>query len=80
MPKQGFIQILIIIALLVIILSLLGVSLKSLFTDTLLKDNFKYLGGWMLKLWDKSYAYVKDKFATVLEEKAPSEANATTTQ
>lgn len=50
-PKQGFIQIIIIAVLLVIILSLLGVSLSALFSNPVLKDNFGFLGKWMAVLW-----------------------------
>lgn len=53
MPKQqGFIQIIIIVVLLVIILSLLGVSLSSLFSNPLLKDNFAIVWGWASDIWN----------------------------
>ena len=41
--NKGIIQLLIIIVLSVIILSLLGVSLRALFTDQTLKENFVFL-------------------------------------
>lgn len=50
--KSGFIQIVIILALLVIILSLLGVSLSALFTNPILKDNFSFIKDWWLWLWN----------------------------
>ncbi|OGF61748.1 hypothetical protein A2926_02790 [Candidatus Giovannonibacteria bacterium RIFCSPLOWO2_01_FULL_44_40] len=52
MQNKGFVQIVIIAALLVIILSLLGVSLSSLFSNPLLKENFGFLGKWLAKLWN----------------------------
>ncbi|OGF49737.1 hypothetical protein A3G55_03230 [Candidatus Giovannonibacteria bacterium RIFCSPLOWO2_12_FULL_44_25] len=52
MRNKGFIQIIIIGALLVIILSLLGVSLSSLFSNPILKENFGFLGKWLAKLWN----------------------------
>lgn len=56
MQNKGFIQIIIIAVLLVIILSLLGVSLSSLFSNPLLKENFGFLGKWIAKLWN-SYLF-----------------------
>ena len=50
--KQGFIQIIIIIVLLVIVLSLMGVSLGSLFSNQLLKDNFGFMGKWISNIWN----------------------------
>ncbi|TSC73393.1 MAG: hypothetical protein G01um101470_119, partial [Parcubacteria group bacterium Gr01-1014_70] len=41
--NTGIIQLLIIIILSVVILSLLGVSLRALFTDQTLKENFVFL-------------------------------------
>lgn len=52
MNKQGFIQLIIIIVLLVVILSLLGVSLSALFANPVLRDNFGFLGRWLVFLWD----------------------------
>jgi len=49
--KQGFIQIIIIVVLLVIILSLLGVSLSSLFSNPLLQNNFGVVWGWVSNVW-----------------------------
>lgn len=51
MRNKGFIQIIIIVVLLVIILSLLGVSLSSLFSNPVLQQNFGFLGNWLIKLW-----------------------------
>ena|SRR3989344_4259102 len=50
--KPGFIQIIIILALLVIILSLLGVSLSALFQNPILKDNFGFIGNWTAYAWN----------------------------
>ena len=49
---KGFIQIIVIAVLLVIILSLLGVSLSSLFSNTVLRDNFGFLGKWIADIWN----------------------------
>jgi len=50
--KQGFIHIIIILALLVIILSLLGVSLSALSQNPILKDNFGFIGNWIVYAWN----------------------------
>ena len=50
--NKGFIQIIIIAVLLVIILSLLGVSLNALFSNTVLRDNFGFLGRWIADIWN----------------------------
>ncbi|MEK7503120.1 MAG: hypothetical protein AAB556_01595 [Patescibacteria group bacterium] len=50
--KNGFIQIIIILALLVIILSLLGVSLSALFSNPILQDNFSFIKDWGRLLWN----------------------------
>lgn len=68
--KQGFIQIIIIAVLLVIILSLLGVSLSALFSNPILRDNFGFLGRWMAVLWDNylslPFEYIKDVWNTLV--------------
>lgn len=68
MAKQGFIQLIIIIALLVIILSLLGVSLSSLFSNPVLQQNFGFLWNWIGKIWDNylsaPFSYLWDIWAT----------------
>ncbi|OGF59355.1 hypothetical protein A3B05_02850 [Candidatus Giovannonibacteria bacterium RIFCSPLOWO2_01_FULL_43_160] len=61
-PKQGFIQIIIIAVLLVIILSLLGVSLNSLFSNSVLRDNFGFLGRWLGQLWDNYFSAIFNYF------------------
>lgn len=60
--KEGFIQIIIIIVLLVIILSLLGVSLSSLFSNPLLKQNFTIIWGWVSNIWNN---YLSVPFTTL---------------
>ncbi len=50
--KSGFIQIIIILILLLIILSLLGVSLSSLFSNPILKENFGFLGNKITWVWN----------------------------
>ena len=52
MKNQGFIQIIIILALLIIILSLLGVSLSALSQNPILRDNFGFIGNWIKWLWN----------------------------
>lgn len=56
MKKQdkGFIHIIIIAILLIIIISLLGVSLQSIFANTLLQDNFRVVGDWLSWLWNST--------------------------
>ena len=50
--KGGFIQLIVIIILIVIILSLLGVSLDSLFSNRTLKENFNFLWDAVVNVWD----------------------------
>ncbi len=50
--SSGFIQIIIILVLLLIILSLLGVSLTSLFSNPILKDNLGFATRWISWLWN----------------------------
>ena len=52
MAPRGFIQLLIIIALLIIIMSLLGVSLGELFGNKTLQENFAYVFGGTKYLWE----------------------------
>lgn len=70
--NEGFIQLIIILVLVVVILSLLGVSLSALFQNRVLKDNFSFIGdilgtiwqSWAGKLaktvWDFSYKFFID--------------------
>lgn len=57
--NQGFIQIIIILTLLIIILSLLGVSLGVLFQNPILKDNFGFIGNKVIYVWNN---YLKTPF------------------
>ncbi|MDA1334625.1 MAG: hypothetical protein O2794_01250 [bacterium] len=50
--KGGVIQAFIIIALVVIILSLLGVSLGALFSDKTIRDNFVFIWNGIGYLWE----------------------------
>ncbi|KKT41167.1 hypothetical protein A2W54_04380 [Candidatus Giovannonibacteria bacterium RIFCSPHIGHO2_02_43_13] len=69
MAKQhGFVQIIIIIVLLVVILSLLGVSLSSLFSNPLLKDNFGFIGNWLSSLWNNYLAASAYHLWNILKE------------
>ena len=52
MNNKGFIQIVIILVLFLIILSLLGVSLSSLFANPILAENFGFVKTWGLWLWN----------------------------
>ena len=49
--NRGFIQLIVILALVVVILSLLGVSLSNLFQNPTLKDNFSFIGNALNNLW-----------------------------
>jgi len=71
--NKGFIQTFIIIALLIIILSLLGISLSSLFSDTLIKENFFFLIGWLSKAWNTTVDFLKDQFTAIEPEEIPEE-------
>lgn len=50
--KGGFIQIILIFILFIVILSLLGVSLSSLFNNQTLRDNFSFLWNWTGIVWN----------------------------
>ena len=52
MKNSGFIQIILILVLLLIILSLLGVSLTSLFSNPILKNNFGFIAKGAYYVWD----------------------------
>ncbi len=68
----GFIQLIVIFLLLVVILSLLGVSLSSLFQNKTLQENFSFIGtalktvlnSWVGKtigvVWDFASTFFKD--------------------
>ena len=51
--NRGFIQLIIILALLVVILSLLGVSLSALFGNPILQTNFSFIWDGLSVLWDR---------------------------
>ena len=50
--QKGFIQLIVIFILIVIVLSLLGVSLRALFSNTTLHDNFGFVGEWARWFWN----------------------------
>lgn len=52
MQENGFIQLVIIFLLLIVIISLLGVSLSSLIQNETLKENFGIVGGWVEWVWN----------------------------
>ena len=64
MKNQGFIQLIVIFLLIIVILSLLGVSLSSLFQNKTLQENFSFIGVGLGYAWDqwleKPVAAVKD--------------------
>lgn len=49
--ERGFIQLIIILALIVIIISLLGISLRAVFSNSTLQENFGFIGDWLVWLW-----------------------------
>ena len=49
--NRGFIQLIVILVLVVMILSLLGVSLSVLFQNPTLKENFSFIGDALSALW-----------------------------
>ena len=55
--NKGIIQFLVIVLLSVIVLSLLGVSLSSLFNDKTLRENFVFLWHWVVYVWDTYIAH-----------------------
>ena len=66
--NKGIIQLLIIIVLSVVILSLLGVSLRALFTDQTLKENFIFLWGFLKHTWGTyGWPYVQTLWQKVQE-------------
>ena len=50
--NQGFIQSIVIIILLLVIVSLLGVSLTSVFNDKTLQENFSFVGEGISTFWN----------------------------
>lgn len=70
MKNQGFIQIIIILALLVIILSLLGVSFSALSQNPILKENFGFIGNWLSWLWNNylsmPFWYIYEIFVEII--------------
>lgn len=63
-PKRGFIQLIIILVLIVVVLSLLGVSLRTLFSSATLQDNFGFVGEWLRWFWN---SYLGAPFRIVFE-------------
>ncbi len=50
--RRGFIQLIVIFILIVIILSLLGVSLSALVNNPTLQENFGFIGKWVSAIWN----------------------------
>ncbi len=70
MKSKGFIQLLVLIIAIIVILSALGISLKTVFQSPTGKENWAYLWGlvktgweaakiWILALLQKARGYVK---------------------
>ena len=53
MNNKGFIQLIVIAVMLIIILSLLGVSLSALFSNKTLRDNFKFVWDSAVYIWNQ---------------------------
>ncbi|MCH7883142.1 hypothetical protein IIA95_01875 [Patescibacteria group bacterium] len=53
MAHQGFVQFIVIFVLLLVILSLLGVSLSSLLQNKTLKENFSFVFNFLRLAWEK---------------------------
>ncbi|MBI1957354.1 MAG: hypothetical protein HYS44_02775 [Candidatus Niyogibacteria bacterium] len=51
--EQGFLQLIVILVLLVVILSLLGVSLSALFENKMLQENFGFVGRALSFAWNE---------------------------
>lgn len=50
--QGGFFQLIVIFILIVVILSLLGVSLSNLIGNPVMRDNFSFLWKWTVWLWN----------------------------
>lgn len=50
--QQGFFQLIVIFILIVVVLSLLGVSLANLTGNPILRDNFSFLWKWTTWFWN----------------------------
>lgn len=54
MPKKsGFIQLILILILFIVILSLLGISISSVFENKLVRDNFSFVWDWLDFIWQR---------------------------
>ena len=51
--ERGFFQLIVIFLLIVVILSLLGVSLSNLTGNPILQDNLSFLWNWTIFVWDR---------------------------
>jgi len=61
--EEGFLEIIIIIILLLVILSLLGVNLRILWENQIIRDNFKFVWDAALFLWSN---YLKPLWGLIL--------------
>lgn len=53
--QHGFFQLIVILVLLIVILSLLGVSLSALFQNKTLQENFSFIGTGFKNLWGSGF-------------------------
>ena len=68
MSNKGFIEILLAVAVVVIILSLLGISLGSIFGNQLLKDNFGFIWDWIKFSWQWLMSFLVNILSFVREQ------------
>ena len=66
---QGIIQFLIIIVLSLVILSLLGVSLSSLFNNHTLRENFMFMWHWIVHVWNTYVGQYAHKLFEIIRSK-----------
>jgi len=59
--NRGFIQIIVIVAIFIITISLLGISLSSIFNNGLIRDNFSFVWRWSDYVWE-NYLKIPAKF------------------
>ena len=68
MRNRGFIEILLAVVVVVIILSLLGISLGSIFGNQLLKDNFGFIWNWIVFSWQWLTSFLANILSFVREQ------------
>ena len=53
--NRGFVEVILAVIILIIILSLFGVSLAKIFDNQMVKDNFGFIWSWARPLWNWLY-------------------------